>query len=52
MSYEEELRGLRDALDGATVGHPTQEQELAELARLIDRYPEHARRYLRTIRQT
>lgn len=46
MSYEQELKEFRDALKRPIVGFPSREQELAELRRLIERYPEDARTIL------
>lgn len=44
MSYDQELREFRRILDEMTiVGHPRRDAELAELRRLIERYPDEAR---------
>lgn len=41
--YARELLELREALSLPTVGHVPQEEELAELQRLVLRYPEETR---------
>jgi hypothetical protein len=47
MSYDQELAGLRKAIDAwIPVGHMSRSQELATLKRLIERYPEQARQML------
>lgn len=47
MSYDQELTGLRQAIDGwYSVGRMSREQELIQLAHLIERYPEQARQML------
>jgi hypothetical protein len=44
MSYDQELTEFRQILDEMTVvGHLRRDAELAELHRLIGRYPEEAR---------
>ena len=47
IGYAWELEELRRVLDEATVvGHPRRAAELAELARLVHRYPDEARELL------
>lgn len=44
MSYDQELTEFRRILDEMTVvGHLRRDAELAELRRLIERYPDEAR---------
>ncbi|MEV5704079.1 hypothetical protein [Actinoallomurus sp. NPDC052274] len=53
MSYDEELRGFRKAMDEwVPVGHMSRDQELLQLAQLIERYPEQARESLRHYDET
>ena len=47
--YARELSELRRVLEeSAVVGHPRRDAEIAELRRLITRYPEEARDILQT----